>query len=283
MDVRGRTLDAIATLREIFGVIPRDLQRDFVLAGARLPVSAFEPRVRVPRAPPAVRAPCTGKTAKGAACKNKACHGHEMCMIHYRQSQRMVADVETVMYCTRDTSKGARCKCKTFRGLDACWRHAKKEGLLPDVPSDCAICMNEMAPSERTKTKCGHYFHTACLGEWARRRGTTGGTARRRTVKAPCPMCRAPFTLPGPPPMPLEGPAWYVMGNVAPTLSTPEAEWVERLNVIPMNPMMTPETLRHYAGYAGRMMLNYVTDHNGEFPSDALMRTILRMHHITQR
>jgi hypothetical protein len=70
------------------------------------------------------------------------------------------------------------------------------------------------------------------------------------------------------------------MGGVAPTLSTTEAEWVERLNAIPTNPMMTPETLRHYAGYAGRMMLNYVTDHNGEFPSAALTRRIMDMHHI---
>jgi hypothetical protein len=83
--------------------------------------------------------------------------------------------------------------------------------------------------------------------------------------------------------MPLEGPAWYVMGNVAPTLSTSESEWIERLNVIPMNPMMQLATLHHYAGYAGRMLLNYVTDHNGEFPSDSLTRTILHMHHITRR
>lgn len=278
-DARELAIATVGAMRSLWGTIPADLWGDFARAGVRLPRRALarERPVRAPRVP---RGPCSGVTAKGTPCKNKACADHGMCAIHYNKSTRETA---TASPCTGTTAKGEPCKCPRYRTLEMCWRHAKKAGALPDVPSDCAICMSEMAPSERTKTKCGHYFHTACLGEWARRRGFMRTRRSRTTVSAPCPMCRAPFTLPGPPAMPLEGPAWYVMGGAAPTVSTTEVEWVERLNVIPMNPMMTPETLRHYAGYAGRMMLNYVTDHNGEFPSDALMRTILHMHHITQR
>ena len=248
-------------------------------AGVRLPRRALAPRApaRPPRVP---RGPCTGVTAKGTACKNKACADHGMCAIHYHKSTRTTTELPADVMCTGTTAKGEPCKCPRYRTLEMCWRHAKKEGLLPDVPSDCAICMNEMAPSERTKTKCGHYFHTACLAEWAVRRGTTGGTTRRRTVKAPCPMCRAPFSMPAPPPPPLTGPAWYVMGNAAPTLTTSGAEWVERLRAVPTYPTMSPETLRHYAEYAGRMMLSYVDDHNGEFPTAAMVRRIMESHRI---
>ena len=280
MDIRERTLALMAELSALAGHIPRDMRRDLQSLGVNMRTRMYEPRVHVPRAVAPTPVMCTGKTAKGAACKNKACAGFEMCRIHYRQSQRMVNEAETVMYCTRDTSRGTRCKCKTFRGLDACWRHAKKEGLLPDVPTDCAICMNDMVPSERTKTKCGHYFHTACLARWATRRGTTSTSSRRRTIGAPCPMCRAPFSMPAPPPPPLEGPAWYVMGNAAPTVTTSGAEWVERLRAVPTYPTMSPETLRHYAEYAGRRLLSFMDEQNGEFPSAAQTRMIMDIHRI---
>jgi hypothetical protein len=73
------------------------------------------------------------------------------------------------------------------------------------------------------------------------------------------------------------------MGGVAPNYGTPEVEWVERLDVIPMNPVMSLPTLRHYAGYAGRRLLDYVHDHNGEFPSADMVRMVLQAHRITQR
>jgi hypothetical protein len=280
-DARELAVTTVAAIRSLWGTIPRDLQYDFVTAGARLPMSAFAPRVRVPRAPRVVRGPCTGTTAKGAPCKNKACADHGMCLIHYNKSARATdSTAATWPPCTGTTAKGEPCKCPRYRSLEMCWRHAKKGGLLPDVPSDCAICMNEMAPSERTKTKCGHYFHTACLTEWATRRGSTGGTTRRRTVKAPCPMCRAPFTLPAPPPPPLTGPAWYTMDNVAPTVMTSESEWIRRLRAVPINPVMSPETLHHYAGYAGRALLSYVHDHNGEFPNETFTRMLMESYRI---
>ena len=278
-DARELAVATATALRSLWGTIPADLWGDFLRAGVRLPRRALarETPARPPRVP---RGPCTGVTAKGAPCKNKACADHGMCAIHYNKSTRTTTEAPTEPPCTGTTAKGEPCKCPRYRSLAMCWRHAKKEGLLPDVPSDCAICMNEMAPSERTKTKCGHYFHTACLAEWASRRGTSGGTTRRRTVKAPCPMCRAPFTMPAPPPPPLTGPAWYTMGGAAPTVSTTEVEWVERLRAVPTYPTMTPETLRHYAGYAGRMMLSYVDDHNGEFPTAAMVRRIMEIHRI---
>jgi hypothetical protein len=70
------------------------------------------------------------------------------------------------------------------------------------------------------------------------------------------------------------------MGNAAPTLTTSGAEWVERLRAVPTYPTMSPETLRHYAEYAGRMMLSYVDDHNGEFPTAAMVRRIMESHRI---
>lgn len=279
-DARELAVATVSAMRSLWGTIPRDLQRDFVIAGVRLPMTAFAPRVRVPRAPRVVRGPCTGVTAKGAPCKNKACAEHGMCAIHYHKSTRATAEVPAEVMCTGTTAKGEPCKCPRYRTLAMCWRHAKKEGLLPDVPSDCAICMNEMAPSERTKTQCGHYFHTACLSEWARRRGFQRTRRSRTTVNGPCPMCRAPFSMPAPPPPPLEGPDWYVMGNVAPTVMTSGAEWVERLRAVPTNPVMSPETLRHYAEYAGRRLLNYMDENNGEFPSAAQTHIIMDIHRI---
>jgi hypothetical protein len=278
-DARELAIATVSAMRSLWGTIPADLWGDFLRAGVRLPRRALARDVPV-RAPRVVRGPCTGVTAKGTACKNKACGDHGMCAIHHRKSTLVPTELPADVMCTGTTAKGEPCKCPRYRSLEMCWRHAKKEGLLPDVPSDCAICMNEMAPSERTKTKCGHYFHTACLGEWARRRGFERTRRSRTTVNGPCPMCRAPFTMPAPPPPPLTGPAWYVMGNVAPTLLTSGGEWVERLHAVPISPMMSPETLRHYAEYAGRRLLNYMDEHGGAFPSEMHTRAIMETHRI---
>jgi DNA topoisomerase IB len=70
------------------------------------------------------------------------------------------------------------------------------------------------------------------------------------------------------------------MGNVAPTVMTSGAEWVERLRAVPTNPVMSPETLRHYAEYAGRRLLNYMDENNGEFPSAAQTHIIMDIHRI---
>lgn len=280
--MEARITALMSELSALAGHIPRDMRRDLQRLGVTMRTRMYEPRVRAPPLPWQARVMCTGKTAKGAACKNKACTGFEMCRIHYKQSQRMTSEVEAVIPCTGTTVKGAPCKCPRFRGFEVCWRHAKKEGLLPDVPTDCAICMNDMVPSERTKTKCGHYFHTACLTQWATRRGTTSTSSRRRTIGAPCPMCRAPFSLPAPPPPPLTGPDWYVMGNAPPTASTSGSEWVERLNAIPLNPVMIPETLWYNARYVGRELLTLYAE-TGRFPHATMVLTVMNIYGITRR
>ena len=277
--MEARITVLMAELSALTGHIPRYMMRDLKRLGVTMRARMYEPAVRVRAV--TTHTMCTGKTAKGAACKNKACTGFEMCRIHYKQSQRMTSEVEAVIPCTGTTAKGAPCKCPRFRGFEVCWRHAKKEGLLPDVPTDCAICMNDMVPSERTKTKCGHYFHTACLTQWATRRGTTSTSSRRRTIGAPCPMCRAPFTLPAPPPPPIEGPAWYVMGNAPPTMTTSGAEWVERLNAISTNPTFSLQTLRYNAEYVGRELLRLYTD-TGRFPHATLVLTVMQIYGITR-
>jgi hypothetical protein len=65
--------------------------------------------------------------------------------------------------------------------------------------------------------------------------------------------------------------------------SVAREEWVARLNVIPMSPMMTQEQLEMAARTAGHMLLDYVSDHDGDFPSDVFMSSILPVHGITQR
>jgi hypothetical protein len=95
-------------------------------------------------------------------------------------------------------------------------------------------------------------------------------------------MCRAPFSLPAPPPPPLEGPSWYVMGNAPPFFGTSGAEWVERLNVIPLNPVMTLETLRYNAECVGRELLRLYAD-TGNFPHTTLVLTVMQIYGITRR
>ena len=71
-------------------------------------------------------------------------------------------------------------------------------GVLPDVAlgvpqrecqgQDCAICMEPMSePSELVYCKrvCGNSVHTVCFQIWS-----------KQHPQAPCPMCRAPMTVP---------------------------------------------------------------------------------------
>jgi len=71
-----------------------------------------------------------------------------------------------------------------------------------NVVKDCCICMSdfliqsdEEAPEENdtiVRTKCGHVFHTACLGSWVGGRWDPTDTAvgRRRARRTCCPLCR---------------------------------------------------------------------------------------------
>ena len=232
--------DALSTLRELFGLIPRNLRPDFDRAGFHLPRTAFAP---------AVRRMCTAVTAKGTPCKNSACQGFDVCRIHYKKSAAAVAEMETIMYCTETTAKGTQCKCRAFRGFEVCQTHARKKGLVT-IPTECAICYEEMVTGERTKTKCGHYFHTACLEKWCETKGHTMVSRGKRRYKAPCPMCRQTFTMPTPPPR------WYAYNGTPPTIETSGAEWVDRLHVFPSNPIMTQEELHETARQVGMSFLS---------------------------
>ena len=94
-------------------------------------------------------------------------------------------------------------------------------------------------------------------------------------------MCRAPFSLPAPPPPPIEGPDWYVMGNSPPTVTTSGAEWVERLNAISANPTFSLQTLRYNAEYVGRELLRLYAD-TGRFPHATLVLTVMQIYGITR-
>lgn len=265
--IADRARDALTTLGELVGLIPRDLRPDFDRAGFHLPRTAFAP---------AVRRKCSALTAKGVPCKNSASPNCDVCMRHYRKSAAAVNETETRMYCTETTAKGTQCKCRAFRGFEFCHGHAKKKGLVT-IPTDCPICYEAMTSKDRTKTKCGHYFHTACLKTLCESRSTTIRVRGKLRYRAPCPMCRVPFTMAYTPPPP---PYW--IGADPPTYSTSGAEWVTRLDVIPMSPMITRETLEIAARAAGEMLLEWVHRHD-EYPGDTTMSMILGLHGITRR
>lgn len=53
---------------------------------------------------------------------------------------------------------------------------------------ECSICTDELKEAKKaeiTKTKCDHFFHTACITEWVNRNETTNR----------CPVCQTPEPL----------------------------------------------------------------------------------------
>jgi hypothetical protein len=101
-------------------------------------------------------------------------------------NKRIHSTVNGVNYCRTHSilgnclirkKDGTACGCRARRrvnGVDTCMRH---------VPSNtkaecCSICLEDVEEGTKS-TKCGHYFHKACLSEWqARPNGEN------------CPMCR---------------------------------------------------------------------------------------------
>jgi hypothetical protein len=231
-----RARDALSTLGELVGLIPRDLRSDFERAGFRLAPSAYAP---------VTRRMCTATTAKGTACRNRACANLDVCMIHHRKSTVAAAPI---VHCSVTTAKGTPCKCRAFRGFEMCATHAKKQGLIT-VPTDCAICYEDLTADNKVKTACGHYFHRTCLEKWAESRGTSFVRRRKLSYKVPCPMCRKSIIVKAP------RPACYTWGEAPPTFETTGAEGVTRLDVVPVSPMMTPEQIETGARNAGRILL----------------------------
>jgi hypothetical protein len=72
------------------------------------------------------------------------------------------------------------------------------------------------------------------------------------------------------------------MGNTPPTNMTSGAEWVERLNAIPLNPVMIPETLWYNAECVGRELLILYAE-TGRFPHATLVLTVMNIYGITRR
>jgi hypothetical protein len=172
--IQARVAYLVSELTSLHGHLPYEMRSDFSWLGVNMSRGFFAPAYIPPPRPQ-----CTALTRTGTQCPNKAPHGCEKCRIH----SRVPIVREPRPRCVRDG-----CKCPMFKGLEVCWRHGRKEGLVQAPPTECAICYDAMTTaSERKKTSCGHYFHTACLATWC-----TTSHARR----PPCPMCRTPLSRP---------------------------------------------------------------------------------------
>jgi hypothetical protein len=78
---------------------------------------------------------------------------------------------------------GTTCQCparRSRKGVGTCLVHVPKSS---EVVS-CSICLDD-CPVGTKSTKCGHFFHSACMKEWKKQ--SNGNT---------CPMCRVVLTTP---------------------------------------------------------------------------------------
>jgi len=140
---------------------------------------------RPPRPPPPVRPPCPGMTRAGTPCKNKCAVGCTTCKIHSANPtpRGLPGPHER---CPERLPDGTQCKCSKYKQYPLCWRHAKRAQLLPpppEIPTECAVCYNELTRETTTKTVCGHYFHIGCFETWRQSRVTSFQSVT-------CPMCR---------------------------------------------------------------------------------------------
>jgi hypothetical protein len=180
-------LDELDSIR---GLIPKHYTVAFVMSGVRLDKSMF--------APAPLRAPCPA-LVKGRPCKNLCTPGCDMCGIHQLARERR-ENPKVKARCSAMTASGTQCRCNAYKTFGMCKRHGIKEGLIPEPPSECAICYESMDSKNRKETRCGHFFHTACIATYAEMRGGVRITPRgKREIGAPCPMCRAPFKMLVPP------------------------------------------------------------------------------------
>jgi len=198
-DARNRASAILLELVTLRGLVPRDLFHIFQGVGIRLDRSMLAPTRPS-------RVPCSA-LVKGRPCKNKCDPGQTLCECHRRAAFRVANPPVPAVCCSALTAKGTPCKCKQYKDTGMCKRHARQQGRLPDVPTECAICYEAMTKENRFETGCNHFFHQRCLEQYgdARSGGCVTVTRRgTRWTRAPCPMCRTPFTLrlTGPPPPP---------------------------------------------------------------------------------
>jgi hypothetical protein len=199
-DHHARAMAIMLELVTLRGLVPRDLYHLFRGAGIRLDRSMLATATRPPRVP------CSA-LVKGRPCKNKCVSGETMCICHLRAAFRAANPPAPAVRCSAMTGKGTQCKCLQYKDYGMCKRHARQQGKLPDVPADCAICYEAMTKENRFETGCNHFFHKRCLEQYGDVRSGGYVTVTRRGTRwtrAPCPMCRTPFTLrlTGPPPPP---------------------------------------------------------------------------------
>ena len=182
-----RSLELLTELRNMRGEVPYEYRRDFESAlNAYLPVWYFAPRYIPPRPK------CTWTLRNGNQCKHYAAHDHTLCSAHIQAFDRQMYPPPPKPRCTRNKADGQPCQAFRMGSLTACKRHAVRDNMMPEVPTDCAICYDEMTAETRIATKCGHYFHKDCMNTWV--------TSRVNTYqKVSCPMCRT--TLPKPKPV----------------------------------------------------------------------------------
>lgn len=167
-----RALYVLGELQSIRGYVPRDLRPVFEQVFNRmLPINFFAPRYVPPRHQ------CEMIMRNGNRCSRKCGYEESMCMVHVRAEQRRANPPPPKPKCTQLTAAGQPCKRGRIPGSTACKTHAKRDGLMPVVPTECCICYEELTDETRTVTPCNHHFHKGCVGRWF---GTNSS----------CPMCR---------------------------------------------------------------------------------------------
>jgi hypothetical protein len=185
-----RVLRAEALLTELAsmrGLVPYEFRRDFEIAvNAYLPRRYFAPRYVAPRPK------CNWTLRNGNQCTHYAMHDYPLCSAHNQAFERQLNPPPPKPRCNRNKADGQPCQAFRMGSLAACKRHAIRDNLMPEVPTECSICYDEMTAENRTGTKCGHYFHKDCMNTWVSSRVNT-------FQKVSCPMCRT--TLPKPKPV----------------------------------------------------------------------------------
>jgi hypothetical protein len=194
----NRVLRAEALLTELAsmrGLVPYEFRRDFEVAlNAYLPVRYFAPRYVPPRPK------CEWTLRNGNRCTHNAMFDQHLCSAHIRAFERRLDREQNPPApkpkCTQNKADGQPCQAFRMGGSTACKRHAIRDNMMPEVPTECAICYDEMTADNATGTKCGHYFHKSCMTTWV--------TSRMASYqKVSCPMCRTSLPRPRPRPTPV--------------------------------------------------------------------------------
>jgi hypothetical protein len=173
-----RSARLLTELLSMRGFVPREMQYQFENAMyTRLPVAFFAP---------AFRNKCTHVMTSGVRCNRTAYFYEEtLCGVHAnaREARERREAMPPKPKCTQHTARGEVCKYTRMPGSTACKRHATRDGLLPQIPTECSICYDDMTEETRHQTKCFHFFHKSCMERWINSR-------RDSRERVSCPMCR---------------------------------------------------------------------------------------------